>query len=358
MCRLFSLSIFITCLCIVAAEVHGNTKHSAWVKDGKPKPFDWTKFEATFRQHGTPSALASSTATIGGHFFRGISTLSNDGATQYFVSTTYAIDNTTVAGAAAIPLNLCLLYPYADNYEKFTIPSSTDTTITITDSLYKDSTCSELIKSTDRIYEKEMGLLEAQDCAHGPYDDDYGQYSVGVRLTYSIVSNKNPFYKLGAGSIYLTYDTLTGCKDEISIAQSFDAAFSCETSVKNSYCLPANESVTIQSSTKYTFTKYTSKECNHKLYSDALTLYDDTCVQDTTDDDRHTIYYSSSFFQGGSSDDDDNVSLSQSEYGGLIASVFIALVFGIACTIGLFCFGIISVGKNGTANKALIANQL
>jgi hypothetical protein len=57
--------------------------------------------------------------------------------------------------------------------------------------------------------------------------------------------------------------------------------------------------------------------------------------------DPTSLEYQAIYYTKASSGDDDSVSLSKSEYGGLIASVFIALTVGVVGTAlaFIYCFG-------------------
>ena len=347
------------CLLVRSTPIHHDTTtaessntgaNHGWSTDGRPVAFDWKLIQEN-RKFGQRSEAYSSLAS---GFLRGISMLQFAGATQYFVTETYRLDNTTVQTATALPLNLCLSFPGDTNYVMYVSGMSTATEITVTENIYSDSTCTTFVAGVPITYPVMTSRKVYQQCSHGN-DDDFNQ-EAAVMVMNSLVSSKYPFQNSGQGEVVSSYNGATNCANQVALVQIYRPGFSCATSVANSFCSPVNESIIVDSSNSYTITTYTDKTCETKETATQVTLYDNTCYPVTSDDDQATVYYYTTVFQGGSSDDDDNVSLSQSTYGGLIAAVFIALVFGIACTAGLLCFGIIPI-KGVTGKGSMSSNQ-
>jgi hypothetical protein len=351
------VTIAVLCMALATARVTSEkveqVSSSRWSNTDKnqARKFDWSLME---KQRSLGRKIEESPSLLN-TFLRGVSMLQFGGASQYFVSSFYTVDGATIQSATAKPLNLCLLYPDSPYYQYATAVLSSDgSQITVTQKFYTDAACSVTAPPPTETYlfPTTMTSPEPQACSHG---DDYVAQLVDIKVTSALISSTNPFANFGAGDVTSSYSNADNCANQVALNQNFDSAFSCQTSVANSVCTPVNQSLTIISSNSFLLSTYTDKTCTSVERVEQVTSYDNICYSHPSDDDHGYIYFYSSVLQGGSSSsDDDSVTLSQSTYGGLIAAVFIALTFGIACTAGLFCFGIISVG--GAKNRAL-SNQ-
>jgi hypothetical protein len=361
-------------LCVGVVGAAAQSRHAekvidGWSTDGRVANFDWNFIQA---QRPPRGQKIERRASIANTFLRSVSMLqSTAGASQYFISTTYKLDNTTIATATATPLNVCLQFP-GDPYSViFGATYADSTSITLSQSIYNDTSCSIFIGSGDHLVAQITAHYTNEQCFHGDGDDD--SQTEPVKVINSIVSGTNAFETFGPGEITSTFSSAINCTNQFPVSQFFRNAFSCAESVANSLCTPVNQSITVNSVNSYTISEYTDKTCTKLGSTQLVTLYDNVCVSQAGDNGE--LFYSTTVLQGfptsnptlaptsvptsptsTSSNDDDGVNLSQSTFGGLVAAVFIALAFGIICTTGLFCSGMIPL--NGAKKRDLSSQEL
>lgn len=243
-------------------------------------------------------------------------------------TTVYQIDNSTVYHTTAFVLDRC--FCVGSVCQKYVLASQDTTSYTINDVYYGDTALTTNCTGDPQVsYPTVYPFVTYQDKDFSCYtggDDDEASVVVKVKVTNALVTGTAPYSTLGEGFVVLEYQSSFDCHNNATFYYAFYPSYSCESNVKNSVCYPTNSSQTIVDSTTVKTTQYDSKACtNIKSYS-VSTLIEQKCVATSNGIYTNTILQGGSNVIISSNDDDDNVSLSQLEYGFLIASVFVALL--------------------------------
>lgn len=193
-------------------------------------------------------------------------------------------------------------------------------------------------------------------------DDNEGEDEGEDLITFQIygrVESGTAYESLGTGVVETEYATYSDCENDIALELTFRYFFECGKGVYGIY--PANCTVTFtessSSSTSGTRTYYTDDTCatatveeTHTRVSKCLATDDDE-----DDDDEVRVTYESWFIQGSSgsgSSSASDVTISETEYNGLVSGVVIACVVAAALLAVLFYYFVFSKKAMGGASNS------
>jgi hypothetical protein len=247
------------------------------------------------------------------------------GFTQTFNMLIYGPDNVTVSQATGFGLDYCITEGQSagqPNSIYVTVSSATATTTTLSTSYYTGvGDCSGVPVVRERVFNAESPYtITYSGC--GPNDDDSVTVTFPTRQTTYLASSPTPYNALPPGSLYQSYYNDPNCNTPY-LEYSWTAMAVCgDPNTEGGYCY----SETVLATGPYSATmKSFQDSCATLEYTSEATLAVHCHMQNSSE--SYSFLYNKA-----SNNDDDYISLSQAEYGVLIASVFIALFVGIIAT--------------------------
>ncbi len=255
------------------------------------------------------------------------------GDPQFFATTTYYADNSTIHSSGGYLLNTCLVQPNSYTGMFCVIDSQTTETITITCTNYATTSCTSILTIESQTYLVNEYVADDVSCYRGTSsNDDYGIYDTVTRyyrVHRQILLSTQPYMSSGTGTVLSFYNSLKDCNKGPAagtyLSQSFTAMYSCQLGNLDPLgCVPKNESMSIVDPDTTSITYYENAHCSTKTETIAQTMYG---VYGTCQYDESSGYYYLSTLQA-SENDPESVTLSAIQYGGLITAIPIAFVFG------------------------------
>ncbi len=259
--------------------------------------------------------------------------------TQTFNTVIYGPDNSTISEASGFGLDYCTPRPQsgsATNSMYTTVVTSDSTSITLTVTYYTGvSDCSGTPSSTvtHSVPVWTGHTTKYDSCsALSTTDDDYNAPTVTFPVKmHNYISNAAPYNSFPSGQVYKQYYNNPNCKDSTSpyTVYTWNALARCGDPLTfDGYCNLETFYAEDEFKTKIQVYK---GDCNTLAFTSVVST-DIHCITYSDSLESYIDYYTKT------SNDDDTVTLSEAEYGGLIAAVFCALIVGIAATSLIFIY--------------------